>query len=91
MTLETFRITSPLRVFGFSPDGTAHFFSLPSESTITIVAESAVSGCVQILCGHELYVTFNRNLMLHLKRERDLSELSGRVSQTWTSQGSRGT
>lgn len=76
MTTETFRITRPLRVFGFSADGTAHFFLLPSESTITIVAESAVSGCVQLLCGHELYVTFKRNLMLHLKRERDLAGIS---------------
>lgn len=77
MTLDTFQITRALRVFGFSADGTAHFFSLPSESTITVVAESAVSGCVQILFADELYVTFKRNLMLHLKRERDLAGTSG--------------
>ena len=73
MTAETFRITQSLRVFGFGADGTARFFSLPSEAIITIVAESAVSGCVQILYDHELYVTYKRNLILHLKRERDLA------------------
>ena len=77
MTGETFRITQSLRVFGSGADGTARFFSLPSESTITVVAESAVSGCVQILYDHELYVTFKRNLMLHLKRERDLAGTFG--------------
>jgi hypothetical protein len=64
-------------VFGFDADGTARFSALPSESVITVVAESAVSGCVQILYDGELYVTFRRNLMLHLKRERDLAGNSG--------------
>lgn len=73
MTAETFQIRQSLRVFGFGADGTARFFSLPSEAIITVVAESTLSGCVQILCDHELYVTFKRNLMLHLKRERDLA------------------
>jgi hypothetical protein len=73
MTAETFRITQSLRVFGFGADGTARFFSLPSEAIITVVAESAVSGCVQILYDHELYVTYKRNLILHLKRKRDLA------------------
>jgi hypothetical protein len=73
MTGETFRIAQSFRGFGFGADGTARFFSLPSESIITVVAESGVSGCVQILYDHELYVTFKRNLMLHLKRERDLA------------------
>lgn len=77
MTAETFRITQSLRVFGFGADGTARFFSLPPEASITIVAESTVSGCVQILYDHELYVTFHRNLMLHLKRERDLAKTTG--------------
>jgi hypothetical protein len=73
MTPETFRISQSFKVVGFGADGTAGFFSLPSESIITVVAESAVSGCVQILYEGELYVTFRRNLMLHLKRERDLA------------------
>jgi hypothetical protein len=73
MTAETFRIAQSLRVFGFGADGTVRFFSLPSEAIITVVAESPVSGCVQILYDRELYVTFERNLMLHLKRERDLA------------------
>lgn len=77
MTAETFRIGPSFRVFGFGADGTARFFSLPSDAVITIVAESAVSGCVQILYDHELYVTFKRNLMLHLKRERDLRGTTG--------------
>lgn len=73
MTTETFRIGQSLRVFGFGADGTARFFSLPSQAIITVVAESAASGCVQILYDHELYVTFKQNLMLHLERERDLA------------------
>ena len=73
MTAETFRIGQSFRVFGLGPDGTARFYLLPSEAIITIVAESAISGCVQILYDHELYVTFKRDLMLHLKRERDLA------------------
>ena len=73
MTPGTFRIGQSLRVFGFGADGTARFFSLPSQAIITVVAESAASGCVQILYDHELYVTFKRNLMLHLERERDLA------------------
>jgi hypothetical protein len=77
MTAETFGIRQSFRVFGFGADGTARFFSLPSEAIITIVAESAVSGCVQILYDHELYITFKRNLMLHLKRERDLTRTTG--------------
>jgi hypothetical protein len=77
MTAETFRITQSLRVFGFGADGTVRFFSLPSEAILTVVAESAVSGCVQILCDHQLYVTFKRDLMLHLRRERELAGTSG--------------
>jgi hypothetical protein len=77
MTAETFRITQSLRVFGLGADGTARFFSLPAEAILTVVAESAVSGCVQILYDHQLYVTFNRNLMLHLRRERDLAGTTG--------------
>jgi hypothetical protein len=75
--METFRITQSFRVFGFGTDGTARFFSLPPEAIITVVAESAVSGCVQILYDHQLYATFERNLMLHLKRERDLAGTTG--------------
>jgi hypothetical protein len=55
----------------FGCDGTARFFALPPNAIITVVAECA--GRVQILYDHELYVTFTRNLMLHLKRERDLA------------------
>jgi len=73
MTAETFQITQSFRVFGLGADGTARFFDLPSEAIITIVAECAVTGRVQILYNHELYVTFRRNLMSHLKRERDLA------------------
>ncbi len=73
MTAETFQITQSFRVFGIGADGTTRFFALPSEAIITIVAECAVSGRVQILYDHELYVTFKRNLMLRLKRERDLA------------------
>ena len=73
MKAETFRIGQSVRVFGLGADGTARFFSLHSEAIVTVVAESAVSGCVQILYDHELYVTFKRDLMLHLKRERDLA------------------
>ncbi len=73
MTAETFQITEPFRVFGFGADGTARFFALPAEAIISIVAECAVSGRVQILYDHELYVTFKRNLMSHLKRARDLA------------------
>jgi len=73
MTAGTFQIMQPCKVFGFGSDGTARFFSLPSEAIITVVAESAVSGCVQILYDHELYITFKRSLMLHLNRERDLT------------------
>ena len=80
MTAETFRIGQSLRVFGFGADGTARFFSLPSQAIITVVAESAASGCVQILYDHELYVTFKRNLMSHLKRERDLG---GTTAHSW--------
>jgi hypothetical protein len=77
MTAETFQITKPCRVFSFGADGTARFFSLPSEAVITIVAESVVSGCLQILYDHQLYITFKQNLMLHLKRERDLAGTAG--------------
>jgi hypothetical protein len=73
MTAETFQITQSFKVFGIGADGTARFFALPSEAIITVVAESAVSGCVQMLYDHELYITFKRSLMLHLKRERDLT------------------
>ncbi len=72
MTPETFQIAESFRVFGLGADGTARFFALPPKAIITIVAECAVSGRVQILYDHELYVTFKRNLMSHLKRERDL-------------------
>jgi hypothetical protein len=77
MTVETFRITQPFRVFGFGADGVARFFSLPSEAVIAVVAESVISGCVQILYEHQLYVTFKRNLISHLKRERDLDGTAG--------------
>jgi hypothetical protein len=77
MTAETFRITQSLNVFGFGTDGIARFFSLPSESIITVVGESAASGCVQILYEGGLYVTFKRKLMLHLKRERDFAGPAG--------------
>jgi hypothetical protein len=77
MTSDTFRTAESFRVFGFGADGIARFFSLPSEAIITVVAESAVSGCVQILYDHELYMTFKRDLMLHLKRERDLAGRRG--------------
>ncbi len=77
MTGETFRITQSFRVFFFGADGIARFFSVPPESIITVVAESAASGCVQILYDHELYITFKRNLILHLKRESDLGENTG--------------
>jgi hypothetical protein len=73
MTAETFQITKPCRVVSFRPDGTARFVALPSEAVITIVAQSAVSGCIQIIYEHELYITFSKHLMLHLKRERDLA------------------
>jgi hypothetical protein len=73
MTPETFRIKEPFRVFGFGADGTARFSYLPSEAIITIVGESKVSGCVQILYDHQIYVIFKRNLTLHLKRQRDLA------------------
>lgn len=43
----------------------------------TVVAESAISGCIQIMYEGELYVTFKRNLMLHLERETDLSGSAG--------------
>ena len=61
-------IDSQVRVFGFGADGTARFFSLPSEEIITVVAESAVSSCVQILYDHELYVTYKRNLSVNPTR-----------------------
>jgi hypothetical protein len=77
MTAEIFQITESFRVFGLGADGTARFFDLPSKATITIVAECAVSGRVQILYDHELYITFKRNLMSHLKRERDLAGTPG--------------
>ena len=73
MTREIFQITESFRVFGLDADGTARFFALPSGAIITVVAECAVTGRVQILYDHELYVTFKRSLMLHLKRERDLA------------------
>ena len=72
MTRETFQITESFRVFGFGADGTARFFNLPSDAIIDVVDECAVSGRVQILYDHQLYVTFKRNLISHLKRERDL-------------------
>jgi hypothetical protein len=73
MAAEIFRTTQSFRVFGLGSDGITRFFSLPPEAIIAVVAESAVSGCVQILYEHQLYVTFKRNLMLHLKRARDLA------------------
>lgn len=73
MTAETFQITQSFKVFGLGADGTARFYDLPSEAIITIVGECVVTGRVQILYDHELYVTFKRNLMSHLKRERDLT------------------
>jgi hypothetical protein len=73
MTTETFQIAESFRVFGLGADGTARFFDLPSEATITVVDECAVSGRVQILYDHELYITFKRNLISHLKRERHLA------------------
>jgi hypothetical protein len=76
MRAETFRVTEPFKVFRFGADGTARFFLLPSEAIITIVAESAVAGRVQLLYDHELYVTFRRNLLLHLKRQRELGTIS---------------
>jgi hypothetical protein len=76
MRAETFRVTEPFKVFSFGADGTARFFLLPSDAIITAVAESAVSGRVQILYNHELYVTFRRNLMWHLKRQRELGTIS---------------
>jgi hypothetical protein len=72
MTGETFQITESFRVFGFGADGTARFFDLHSDAVIDVVEECAVSGRVQILYDHQLYVTFKRNLISHLKRERDL-------------------
>jgi hypothetical protein len=76
MRAETFRVTESFKVFRFGADGTARFFELPADAIITIVAESAVTGRVQILYDHELYVTFRRNLMWHLKRQRELGTIS---------------
>jgi hypothetical protein len=76
MTAESFRVTESFKVFSFSADGTARFFLLPSEAIITVVAESAVAGRVQILYNHELYATFKRNLMLHLKRQNELGTIT---------------
>ena len=76
MRAETFQVTESFKVFRFGADGTARFFSLPSDAIITIVAESAVTGRVQILYDHELYVTFKRNLMWRLKRQRELGTIS---------------
>lgn len=76
MIAETFRVTESFKVFHFGADGVTRFFLLPAEAIITVVAESAVSGRVQILYHHELYVTFRRNLMWHLKRQRELGTIS---------------
>ena len=75
MIAETFQVKESFKVFSFGPDRTARFFLLPSEAIITVVAESAISGRVQIVYDHELYVTFRRNLMLHLKRQKDLDNI----------------
>jgi hypothetical protein len=74
MRPKTFQITQPFNVFGINADGTACFFALPPEATITVVAESAVTGRVQILYDRELYITFKRNLMLHLNEKATLAE-----------------
>ena len=77
MAAQTFRISRSFKVIGFGADATARFFSLPSQSMFTVVAESAISGCIQIMYEGELYVTFKRNLMSHLERETDLSGSAG--------------
>ena len=76
MRAETFRVTESFKVFSFGADGTARFFLLPSEAIIAIVAESTVAGSVQILYDHKLYATFKRNLMLHLKRQNELDNIT---------------
>lgn len=75
MVAETFQVTEPFKVFRSGADGTTRFFLLPAEAIITVVAESVVSGRVQILYQQELYVTFQRNLILHLKRQRELGAI----------------
>ena len=76
MIAETFRVTESFKVFSFGADGAAHFFSLPSEAIIAVMAESAVAGRIQILYDHKLYVTFRQNLVLYLKQQSELGRIT---------------
>jgi hypothetical protein len=46
-------------------DGTARFFKLPVDANLTPVAESAVSGCVEISYNGRHYRVFKRDLIAH--------------------------
>ena len=72
MTPENFQITRSLKVFGYSTDGIAHFFVLPAKASVTVVARSVVSGCVQICHDEALYVTFDRNLTQRARAETNV-------------------
>lgn len=65
MSAEIVRISRPLTVCRWDADNTMRFFQMPSGATVAIVAESLVSGCVEIVYERNLYVTFKRNLLSH--------------------------
>lgn len=48
-------------------DKIMRFFCVPIGAALTVVAESSLSGCVEILYERSSYVAFKRDLVSHLE------------------------
>lgn len=69
MTPDISRTSRPMTVCHWDSERTMRFFHVPTGAAFTIVGESAVSGCVEILYEDTLYVAFRRDLMSHVQNQ----------------------
>ena len=65
MSARMLRTSRTMTVCRCDADHTIRFFRVPRGAAVAIVAESLVSGCVEIRYERNLYVTFKRNLLTH--------------------------
>jgi hypothetical protein len=59
----------PMTVCHWDAGKIMRFFRMPIGAALTVIAESSVSGCVEILYEHRSYVAFKRDLMSHLQTQ----------------------
>jgi hypothetical protein len=58
-----------MTVCGWDADKIMRFFRVPTGAALTVVAESSLSGCVEIVYEHNSYVAFKRDLISHLQAQ----------------------